>query len=68
VKGVDNLKKGKPVEVGVSRADARDPVLAKQDRRMGVVQYVPTEMRQLFEYLRSDRRMSWRWHQDIDAR
>ena len=55
------------MEVGISGIDAPNPVLAHQDGGVGVVYHVPSEVRELREYLGGDRGMPVRGEEDAQA-
>jgi hypothetical protein len=56
---LDDLKKGEPPEVRVSRANSADAVLAHQDRGMRIVNEIAREPWKLSDELRGDRRVTF---------
>jgi hypothetical protein len=44
---IDHFEKREPIEIGVSRADSPNAVLAHEDGRVRIVEYIAGQMRQL---------------------
>lgn len=55
------------MKVGISGIDAPNPVLAHQNGGVGVVYHVPSEVRELSEYLGGDRGMPVRGEKDAEV-